>query len=199
MLRVHSRWKQLLTISIWAGLLGLPTFTWAHSDLDPRQSLANKWETYTLTVPTETEVPTIEVRLMIPSEFEVETLEYHQAWQTTTTRDTQGHIRQIIWSGSQIPPQTFSQFKLLVRNPRVPGTYRWQIEQAYAGLETATWEAQTHIITAESAESQRLDEAWRAAQVATTVSLVAIGIAIVLILVTIVGIVQHRREPSRDT
>src|SRR5207253_2464650 len=116
--------------------------------LDPRQSIPNKWETYTLNVPTETDVPTVQVRLLVPREFEIEMLEHSQAWQITRARDERGYIREVTWSGSSIPPQTFAELKLLVRNPATPGTYVWKIEQSYQDGTVATWEAQTQIVPA---------------------------------------------------
>ncbi|MDZ7379128.1 MAG: YcnI family protein, partial [candidate division KSB1 bacterium] len=171
----------------------------AHSDLDPRQSIPNKWETYTLNVPTETEVPTVRVRLLVPREFEIEMLEHSQIWQITKERDERGYIREVTWQGSTIPPQTFTEFKLLVRNPVTPGTYVWKIEQYYEDGTMATWEAPTQIVPVASAGGvQRAEEAWRAAQVATTVSLVALGIAVLLIIVTVIGIMQGSRGRARE-
>jgi len=46
--------------------------------------------------------------------------------------------------------------------------------------------------------TQRAEEAWRAAQVATTVSLVAIGVSITLIIVTAISIVQGGRGQGRE-
>ena len=46
--------------------------------------------------------------------------------------------------------------------------------------------------------TQRAEEAWRAAQVATTVSLVAIGVSVTLIIVTAIGIVQSGRSQRQD-
>jgi len=46
--------------------------------------------------------------------------------------------------------------------------------------------------------AQRAEEAWRAAQVATTVSLVAIGVSVILIIVTAIGIVQSGRSQKQD-
>jgi uncharacterized protein YcnI len=191
-------WTRTLVLGVW-GLLGsLSPVAWGHSDLDPRQSLPNKWETYTLTVPTETTVPTIQIRLTVPPEFEVETIEHSQVWHIGTVRDERGYIREITWSESRIPPQMFEQFKLLVRNAKTPGRYVWKIEQAYEGSDAATWEAPTQLITAEGAGGQRAEEAWRAAQVATTVSLVALGIAITLIIVTLIGIVRRGHIPAPE-
>ena len=180
-------------------MLLLTASAWGHSDLDPRQSIPNKWETYTLNVPTETKVPTIQVRLLVPPDFEIEMIEHNPPWQITTSRDERGYIREVTWNGSSIPPQTFAEFKLLVRNPAVPGTSLWKIEQYYQDDSVATWEAQTQIVPqAGVGGAQRAEEAWRAAQVATTVSLVALGIAVTLIIVTAIGIVQSGRSQRRD-
>lgn len=171
----------------------------AHSDLDPRQSIPNKWETYTLNVPTETEASTVQVRLLVPRDFEIEMIEHSQVWHIARSRDERGYIRDVTWSGSTIPSQTFNEFKLLVRNPATPGTYLWKIEQSYQDGTLATWEAQTQIVPpASGGSAQRAEEAWRAAQVATTVSLVALGIAVMLIIVTVIGIIQGSRGRARE-
>ena len=193
-------WQQNTRI-LWgvSGILLLAAIAWGHSDLDPRQSIPNKWETYTLNVPTETAVPTVQVRLLVPRDFEIEMIEHSPLWQITRSRDERGYIREVTWSGSSIPPQTFAEFKLLVRNPTVPGTFLWKIEQYYQDGSVATWEAQTQIVPqANVGGTQRAEEAWRAAQVATTVSLVAIGVSVTLIIVTAIGIVQSGRSQRQD-
>lgn len=169
---------------------------WGHSDLDPRQSLPNKWETYTLRVPTEPASPTVQIRLTVPAEFEVEMIEHTPAWQVATTRSERGFIQSITWSGSTIPPQTFQDFKILTRNATAPGLYIWKIEQSYGNGEAGSWEAQTQIIALGATGTQRAEEAFKAAQVATTVSLVAVGIAITLILVTLIHILQRRSSAA---
>jgi uncharacterized protein YcnI len=181
---------------VWGMLLMVVTTGWGHSDLDPRQSIPRKWETYTLSVPTETETPTVRIVLHVPLDFEIEIIEHSRVWDITTERDARGYIRVVNWSGSSIPPQTFEAFRFLARNPAAIGTYRWQIEQHYAAGEPATWEALTQIVTLENTGGQRAEEAWRSAQVATTVSLVAMGIAITLIIITIIGILQHGRQQA---
>jgi uncharacterized protein YcnI len=187
------RWRGTGGLVVCGVLLSLMTTAWGHSDIEPRQSLAKKWETYTLNVPTETEVPTVQVHLSVPPEFEIEGIEHNRAWQITTVRNARGFISEVTWSGSSIPPQTFEDFKFLARNPPTVGTYRWKIEQHYQEGAPATWEAQTQIVAPESLGSQRAEDAWRSAQVATTVSFIAIGVAVTLIIVTIIGIVQQSR------
>ena len=198
---MHIPSWQRSAIILWgvSSILLFAATTRGHSDLDPRQSIPNKWETYTLNVPTETEGPTVQVRLLVPRDFEIEMIEHSPLWQITRSRDERGYIREVTWSGSSIPPQTFAEFKLLVRNPATPGTSVWKIEQHYQDGSVATWEAQTQIVPQASVGgAQRAEEAWRAAQVATTVSLVAIGVSVTLIIVTAIGIVQSGRGQRQD-
>src|SRR5438309_4869055 len=145
---MHMSSWQRGAIMLWGilGILLLVTTAWGHSDLDPRQSIPNKWETYTLNVPTETEVPTVQVRLLVPRDFEIEMIAHSPPWQITKSRDERGYIREVTWSGSSIPPQTFAEFKLLVRNPATPGPSLWKIEQSYQDGSVATREAQTQIV-----------------------------------------------------
>jgi uncharacterized protein YcnI len=196
-----SSWQQntLILWGVLTSILLLAATAWGHSDLDPRQSIPNKWETYTLNVPTETAVPTVQVRLLVPQDFEIEMIEHSPLWQITKSRNERGYIREVTWSGSSIPPQTFAEFKLLVRNPATPGTSLWKIEQYYQDGNVATWEAQTQIVPQVSVGgAQRAEEAWRTAQVATTVSLVAIGVSVTLIIVTAIGIVRSGRNQRQD-
>lgn len=189
-------WQTTSALVIWGMFVTLVCSAWGHSDLDPRQSIPRKWETYTLSVPTETEVPTVRVVLHVPPEFEIEMVEHNRVWRITTERDARGFIRLVSWGENSIPHQTFESFRFLARNPAMVGTYRWKIEQHYQTGEPAMWEALTQIVTLENTGGQRAEEAWRSAQVATTVSLVALGIAITLIVVTIIGILQHGHPRS---
>ncbi len=195
-----DKWKwSVMGAFVLLPLLAHTMVVWGHVDLDPRQSIPKKWELYTLNVPTEKEVPTVAVRLRVPEAFEIEVIEHSRVWQMATQRDARGFIREVRWSGSQIPPQTFENFKFLARNPNAAGIYRWTIEQHYQTGDPATWEAQTQIISLERTGGKRAEEAWRSAQVATTLSLIAIGIAITLIIIVLINIVQHgRRRPEDD-
>ena len=196
MYTVGRQWQGRGVLITWSVLLMLVTTVWGHSDLDPRQSIPKKWETYTLSVPTETESSTVRIVLYVPLDFEIEMVEHSRVWDITTERDERGYIRVVSWSGSSIPPQTFEAFKFLARNPAAMGTYQWKIVQHYEAGEAATWEALTQIVSLENTGGQRAEEAWHSAQIATTVSLIAMGIAITLIIVTVIGIVQSGRRQA---
>ena len=105
----------------WFGLMLVTGFStaWAHIDIEPKATIPNRWETFILNVPTETKSPTVEVQLAIPEGFEVEAVGHRTDWNMALRRDARGLVREIVWSGGQIPPLTFDEFKLLaVANPR---------------------------------------------------------------------------------
>jgi uncharacterized protein YcnI len=173
-------------------LLGWAATAWGHVDVVPRQSIAKRWETYTLRVPTEMATATVKLQVIVPAAFEIEMVEHRQDWQIDTVRDAQGLVREMVWSGGRVPPQTFDEFKFMARNPAEPALYRWEMTQVDESGESAKWTAQTQILAPEQIGSQQAAEAWRAAQVATTLSLLAMGVATTLIVVTLIGIMQRR-------
>jgi uncharacterized protein YcnI len=179
-------------------LLGWAATAWGHVDIVPRQSIAKGWETYTLRVPTETSAATVKLQVIVPPAFEIEMVGHRQDWKIDTVRDERGLVREMTWSGGRVPTQTFDEFKFMARNPIEPELYRWEMTQVYETGESAQWTAQTQILAPDDMGSQQAAEAWRAAQVATTLSLLAMGVAITLIVVMLIGIVQRRPTPRLD-
>jgi uncharacterized protein YcnI len=181
------------------GFLGLMLVTsfataWAHIDIEPKETIPSRWETFILNVPTETESPTVEVQLAIPEGFEVEAVGHRTDWDMAIQRDARGFVREIVWSGGQIPPLTFEEFKLLAKAAKSPGPYEWQARQRYADDQESTWTLRT-IVQAEGSglPSQKAEEALKAAQVAMTISFLAVGVATTLIVVTLIAVWRGAR------
>jgi uncharacterized protein YcnI len=185
------------------GVLGLMLVTsvsaaWAHIDIEPKETIPGRWETFILNVPTETESPTVEVQLAIPEGFEVEAVGHRTDWDMAIRRDVLGFVREIVWSGGQIPPLTFEEFKILAKAAKSPGPFEWQARQRYADDQESTWTLRT-IVQAEGSglPAQKAEEALKTAQVAMTISFLAIGVATVLIVVTLITIWQGIRVKGR--
>jgi hypothetical protein len=171
------------------------SMAWAHIDIEPKETIPSRWETFILNVPTEAESPTVEVQLEIPEGFEVEAVGHRTDWDMAIRRDGRGFVREILWSKGQIPPLTFEEFKLLAKAAKTPGSYDWQARQRYADDQESPWTMRT-IVRAEGngLPSQKAEEALKAAQVAMTVSFLAVGVATALILVTLIAIWQGARR-----
>jgi uncharacterized protein YcnI len=185
------------------GVLGLMLVTsvsaaWAHIDIEPKETIPGRWETFILNVPTETESPTVEVQLAIPEGFEVEAVGHRTDWDMAIRRDVLGFVREIVWSGGQIPPLTFEEFKILAKAAKSPGPFDWQARQRYADDQESTWTLRT-IVQAEGSglPAQKAEEALKTAQVAMTISFLAIGVATALIVVTLITIWQGIRVKGR--
>jgi uncharacterized protein YcnI len=185
------------------GLFGLMLMmscgaAWAHIDIEPKGTIPSRWETFILNVPTETESPTVEVQLDIPEGFEVEAIGHRADWDMAIRRDARGFVREIVWTGGQIPPLTFEEFKLLAKAAKSPGPYEWQARQRYADDQESTWTLRT-IVHAEGngLPAQKAEEALKTAQVALTISFLAVGVATVLIIVTLITIWQGPRVKGR--
>jgi uncharacterized protein YcnI len=182
------------------GLILVMSFgaAWAHIDIEPKGTIPSRWETFILNVPTETESPTVEVQLGIPEGFEVEAVGHRTDWDMAIRRDARGLVREIVWSGGQIPPLTFEEFKLLAKAAKSPGPYEWQARQRYANDQESAWTLRT-IVQAEGngPPAQKAEEALKSAHAALTVSFLAIGVATVLIVVTLITIWQGSRVKRR--
>jgi hypothetical protein len=185
------------------GFLGLMLVTsfsvaWAHIDIEPKETIPSRWETFILNVPTETESPTVEVRLAIPEGFEVEAVGHRTDWNMTIRRDERGFVREISWSGGQIPPLTFEEFKLLAKAAKSPGPYEWHARQRYADDQESAWALRT-LVRAEGSglPTQKAEEALKTAQVAMTISFLAIGVATTLIVVTLIAVWWEARGKGR--
>ena len=178
----------------WIGWLGLMLVTivstaWAHIDIEPKATIPGRWETFVLNVPTETAASTVEIQLSIPEGFEVEAVEHRTDWRLALERDAHGFVRQIVWSGGQLPPLTFDEFKFLAKAATSPGAYEWQARQRYADDQESTWALRT-LVQAEGSgvPIPKVEEAFKTAQAAMTVSFLAIGIATMLIVVTLIAL-----------
>lgn len=192
----------------------------AHVDAIPRDSKPNIWEVYTIRVPTETSSPTTQVTLTIPWGFELEVVQHKIPWKFSVKRDAAGLIREISWSGGEIPPLTFEEFKFFAKNPKEKGGYMWTAYQRYASGKESTWNFQTFVKEPTGAEATKVaqvidrrgqarveggakagegprkggqDELMKGIKEATTLSYVAIAISLALILVTAIAIFQTAR------
>lgn len=184
----------------YAGLILLTSLSaaWAHMDIEPKETIPLRWETFVVSVPTEAGTPTVEVQIAIPEGFEVEAVGHRPDWDMAIRRDERGIAREIVWAGGKIPPLTFEEFKLLAKAPKTPGAYEWRARQRYADEQESTWTLRT-IVRGDSSglPTQKAEEALKTAKAAMTVSFLAMGVATVLILVTLVAIWQGLRGKGR--
>ena len=111
---------------------------WAHVTVAPEEVAAEGYETLTVTVPTEKEIPTTEVRVEVPDGFTVSGVQPVPGWDYEFEEDG-GLITSVTWSGGEIGPREFQQFLLSAQAPEEPGDYPWRALQTYEDCSTVEW------------------------------------------------------------
>jgi uncharacterized protein YcnI len=112
--------------------------SWAHVTVAPEEVAAEEYETLTVTVPTEKETPTTEVRVEVPDGFTVSGVQPVPGWDYEFEEDG-GLITSVTWSGGEIGPREFQQFLISAQAPEEPGEYPWRAIQTYEDGSTVEW------------------------------------------------------------
>lgn len=112
----------------------------AHVTVWPREANAGSFEKYTVRVPTEKDIPTVQVELIFPEGLRVSSFQPKPGWTYEVQRDAAGNITGVIWSGGSIGPGEFDEFAFVAANPGEPGELVFVAHQTYADGSVVSWE-----------------------------------------------------------
>jgi uncharacterized protein YcnI len=121
-------------------MLGVSAPAWAHVVVSPEVVTAGDYETLTVSVPTEKEIPTTEIRVEVPEGFLLSGVQPVPGWEHTFQEDG-GVVRAVTFSGGEIRPREFQQFLVQARAPEEPGEYPWKAIQTYEDGSVVEWTA----------------------------------------------------------
>ena len=119
-------------------MLAVSAPAWAHVVVSPEVVTAGDYETLTVSVPTEKEVPTTEIRVEVPEGFLLSGVQPVPGWEHTFQEDG-GVVRAVTFSGGEIRPQEFQQFLVQAQAPEEPGEYPWKAFQTYEDGSVVEW------------------------------------------------------------
>jgi uncharacterized protein YcnI len=111
---------------------------WAHVTVSPEEVSAGDYETLTVSVPTEKEVPTTEVRVEVPEGFLLSGVQPVPGWEHAFEED-RGVVTAVAFSGGQIRPREFQQFLVQAQAPGEAGEYPWKAIQTYEDGSVVEW------------------------------------------------------------
>ena len=126
-----------VTLSI-CTMLAVSTPAWAHVVVSPEEVAAGDYETLTVSVPTEKEVPTTKVRVEVPEGFLLSGVQPVPGWEYAFEEDG-GVITAVTWSGGEIGRREFRQFLVQAQAPEEPGEYPWRAIQTYGDGSVVEW------------------------------------------------------------
>ncbi len=118
--------------------IAVPTLSWAHAVVFPRQSTTGGYEKYVLRVPNEKAVATTRVELHFPAGLRVTSFADVPGWQLEVVTDSARAITAAIWTGN-LPPQRFIEFPFVAANPKTDTKLQWPAYQTYADGERVEW------------------------------------------------------------
>ena len=186
--RVVRRRMVVVALSMLAVAVAvLPTLSWAHAVVFPRQSTPGAYEKYVLRVPNEKAVATTRVELRFPAGVRVTSFADVPGWQLEIVTDSAKAITAAIWTGS-LPPQRFVEFPFVAVNPRTDARVEWPAFQTYADGERVEWTgpegskspASVTTIAAAVAATAAADGGWArwVPWVAVVLALLSLGLAL---------------------
>lgn len=111
---------------------------WAHVTVAPEEMAAGDYETLTVSVPTEKEVPTTEIRVEVPEGFLLSGVQPVPGWEHAFEEDG-GVVAAVTFSGGEIRPREFQQFLVQAQAPEEPGEYSWKATQTYEDGSVVEW------------------------------------------------------------
>lgn len=113
----------------------------AHVTVKPGSTAPGAWETYTIKVPVEKEIPTVKVALKIPEGLDFKQYRAIPDWKVELTKDSSDRITVVTWTaeGEGILPGEFQQFEFVAKNPDGDAELAWDAFQYYSDGSIVEW------------------------------------------------------------
>lgn len=123
------------------GLFLFSSVASAHVTVIPKTSTTGAWETYTVKVPVEKEIPTIKLTLKAPDGVGIMSYQPVPGWNYTSTKDSSGKVTSITFeaTGEGILPGQFQQFTFVGVNPNKATKTAWDAYQYYKDGSVVEW------------------------------------------------------------
>ncbi|MED4227217.1 YcnI family protein [Neobacillus cucumis] len=113
----------------------------AHVTVMPKTSTTGAWETYTVKVPVEKEVPTTKFTIKAPAGVEIMSYQPVPGWNYTADKDASGKVKSFTFTatGEGILPGQFQQFTFVAKNPDKATQIAWDAYQYYKDGSIVEW------------------------------------------------------------
>jgi len=132
----------------------------AHVTVKPGTSVPGAWETYSIKVPVEKDLPTVKVALKIPEGLDFKQYRPVPEWKVELTKNEGGRVTVVTWTaeGEGIGPGEFQQFEFVGKNPDSDSALAWDAFQYYSDGSIVEWNGEEgsdnpHSITKVTADA----------------------------------------------
>ena len=185
--------KLLLSIPMmFLSLLLITGVASAHVKVQPQQVTADSYQHFTVSVPTEKDIPTTEIRLVIPDNVDVSSFKPKAGWTYKTKTDDNDKITEVTWTaeGKGLLPEQFEEFDLMAHVDKNAKTIAWKAYQTYSDGSIVKWigpedsENPASVTTVVASDSDADDS--DASQWPLYISIIAIVLGVIAIIIALV-------------
>ncbi|MBZ9713523.1 DUF1775 domain-containing protein [Deinococcus multiflagellatus] len=103
------------------------------------ESKAGASETYRLNVPTEKDISTTEIRLVVPAGVTITRFQVTPGFLRTVKKNEAGLVTEVVWKG-RVAPMEYVRFFFQARNPAAPAELSWKVYQTYSDGSVVAWD-----------------------------------------------------------
>jgi uncharacterized protein YcnI len=123
------------------GLFLFSSVASAHVTVTPKTSTTGAWETYTVKIPVEKDVPTTKVTIKAPAGVEIQSYQPVPGWNYSAEKDDKGIVKSFTFesTGEGILPGQFQQFTFVGKNPESATEAAWDAFQYYKDGSIVEW------------------------------------------------------------
>jgi uncharacterized protein YcnI len=141
-------------ISIAGGILSLFVLfaipVSAHVVVKPSEVGMGARTNFVVSVPTEEDIPTVGLRLVIPEGVQSVRPNVKPGWTITLKKEGSGEdvkVIEIVWTGGVIPPDQRDEFIFSAQAPAEETTLVWKAYQTYRDGDVVSWDASAETIS----------------------------------------------------
>lgn len=135
--------KGVATLGLGAFFLMTSNTAFAHIVVRPNQVGVAAFQTFTVGVPVEKDIPTTSVRLIIPEGLQHVTPNVKPGWEVAVKEEGQGEsatVTEITWTGGAIPSGQRDEFLFSAQVPAKEAKVVWKAYQTYADGSVVAWD-----------------------------------------------------------
>ncbi|WHY85667.1 YcnI family protein [Neobacillus novalis] len=123
------------------GLFLFGSIASAHVTVAPKTSTTGAWETYTVKVPVEKEIPTTKLTMKAPAGVEIMSYQPVPGWKYSEEKDAAGKVTTFTFeaTGEGILPGQFQSFIFVAKNPDHATKATWDAFQYYKDGSVVEW------------------------------------------------------------
>lgn len=118
----------------------------AHVVVRPKEVLTASFQTFTMGVPNEKDIPTTGVRLVIPDGLNYVSPNVKPGWRIEIKKSGEGEeakVTEIIWTGGSIPVGQRDDFLFSAQVPSIETNMQWKAYQTYSDGTVVAWDQET--------------------------------------------------------